>query len=109
VADTPKPKLVSPNVQVSVPEPQPLPPSPPPPVPTEWPVDVSLRPVKTNDDGSVMYVKVKGSDGSVVVPKGTLHWSKQVGDRKLFYVRPVDGSGDMKIVSPPAVVARWKG
>jgi hypothetical protein len=109
VADTPKPKLVSPNVLVSVPEPKPLPPSPPPPVPTDWPADVALRPVKTNDDGSVLYVKVKGSDGNVVVPKATLHWSKQVGDRKLFYVRPVDGSSDRKIVSPPDVVVRWKG
>jgi hypothetical protein len=96
-------------VLASVPEPNPLPPSPPPPVPTEWPADVALKPVKTNDDGSVLYVRVKGSDGSVVVPKGTLHWSKQVGERKLFYVRPMDGSGDLKIVSPPAVVVRWKG
>lgn len=108
VADTPKPKLASPTVQVSVPEPKPIP-TPPPPPKTEWPVDVALRPIKTNEDGSVLYVKVKGSDGSVVVPKATLHWSKQSGDTKLFYVRPVDGSGDRKILSPPAVVVRWKG
>jgi hypothetical protein len=108
VADTPKPKLASPIVQASATEPKPIP-TPPPPPKTEWPEDVAQRPVKTNEDGSVLYVKVKGSDGSVVVPKATLHWSKQSGDTKLFYVRPVDGSGDRKILSPPAVVVRWKG
>ena len=108
VADTPKPKLASPIVQASATEPKPIP-TPPPPPKTEWPADVALRPVKTNVDGSVLYVKVKGSDGSVVIPKATLHWSKQTGDTKLFYVRPVDGSGDRKILSPPAVVVKWKG
>ena len=108
VADTPKPKLASPTVQASATEPKPIP-TPPPPPKTEWPEDVALRPIKTNEDGSVLYVKVKGSDGSVVIPKATLHWSKQTGDTKLFYVRPVDGSGDRKILSPPAVVVKWKG
>ena len=32
-----------------------------------------------------------------------------IDDIKLFYVRPVDGSGDRKILSPPAVVVKWKG
>ena len=108
VADTPKPKLASPIVQASATKPKPIP-TPTPPPKTEWPADVALKPVKTNEDGSVLYVKVKGSDGSVVIPKATLHWSKQTGDTKLFYVRPVDGSEDRKIVSPPAVVVRWKG
>jgi hypothetical protein len=108
VADTPKPKLASPIVHATVPEPKPIPTSPPPPK-TEWPKDVALKPVKTNEDGSVLYVKVKGSDGSVVIPKATLHWSKQTGDTKLFFLRPVDGSGDRKILSPPAVVVKWKG
>ena len=57
----------------------------------------------------IMFKECLSSDGSVVVPKATLHWSKQTGDTKLFYVRPVDGSGDRKILSPPAVVVRWKG
>ena len=56
-----------------------------------------------------MFKECLSSDGSVVVPKATLHWSKQAGDTKLFYVRPVDGSGDRKILSPPAVVVKWKG
>lgn len=94
-------------MQAIVSEPKPIPVPPPP--KTDWPADLALKPVKLNEDGSILFVKVTDSDGNVVVPKATLHWIKQTGDIKLFSVRPVDGSGDRKIVSPPAAVVKWKG
>ena len=53
-------------------------------------------------------VGVEGVNVSGHLQRDAMAGFEALDELNLFFLRPVDGSGDRKILSPPDVVVRWK-